>query len=157
MKKYICSTLITIACIQPSAFAGETNIQNSRKFLNGVWKAAVNQQKLFVCLADHQAYAYNTQNLNELIELSPAENSNAMSWIWRDSSDDETALKPLLTLNKISAHQITANTQYGVKKSTPIILKRIKTSNNSGDCLFDDYNRKINDVSNYQAFNAPRV
>ena len=157
MKNFLCFTLIAIACIQPSAFAEETNIQNSRKTLNGVWKAAVNQQKLFVCLADHQAYAYNTQNLNELIELSPAENSNDMRWKWHDSSGEETASKPFLTLNEISAHQITADIQYGVKTTTRIILKRIKTSNNSGDCLFDDYNRKVNDVSNYQAFNAPRV
>lgn len=57
----------------------------------------------------------------------------------------------------MSAHQITADIQYGVKTPTPIILKRIKTSNTTGDCLFDDSTRKAHDVSIYQAFNAPRV
>lgn len=144
--------------IQSQVFAEENIAKKNLGAINGVWETTVNKQKFLVCWESYgTGNAYNKKNPHQLFELSASDKSDSLSWTWLDSSDEKVPLKPFLQITKIEHNKIVADVQYGLQSSKSMALKRVKTINYTGDCLFDGYQRKDKDVTMYQAFNAPRV
>ena len=145
--------------LQTLVFAEENVTQKNLGAITGVWQTTVNKHKFLVCWEGNRGSgnAYNEHNPHQLFELSATDKSDSLSWTLLDSSDEKMPLKPFLQITKIEANKIVADIQYGVKSSKSTVLKRVKTTNYNGECLFDDYKRNDNDVTMYQAFNMPRV